>query len=462
VSPRRERVVDALVLVVAKLAIGAWALHQGFSHVSDDDYARTVIAERFAHAPALDPSGTSWLPLPFWVTGVAMRVGGRSLEVARAVAVTLGAASVAAPYVAMRGAGMPRAPAVAAVAVAMALPWNAWLGVATVPEGWIGAIVAAAVIAMPHVGAKPWAAAGLLAASLSRYEAWPACAVLMLLCVREALRASRPASADRARWQRDVVCALVAGAGPVAWMAWNAHAHGSALHFVARVTTFRQAIGAANVPLADKLLGYPRALVEQTPEAAALGAVGLGAFVSPALRARWGWAAAAVLVIFVFLVWGDVRDGAPTHHAARALAAAWWVLVAMGVDALYAAAQRSTGAPQLASPDARAERSEARVRTRTRKRVVAGAAGALACLAWAASLPPRWRDGPGRDPAERRDAAIAQGLDMRERGVTHADIVPCAFEHFALIAAWGEPERALVAPRTGEPIGPGCPHVTEP
>jgi hypothetical protein len=33
--------------------------------VSDDDYARVVIAQRLSLA--LDPSGTSWLPFPFWL-----------------------------------------------------------------------------------------------------------------------------------------------------------------------------------------------------------------------------------------------------------------------------------------------------------------------------------------------------------------------------------------------------------
>jgi hypothetical protein len=61
---------DVAALCLLKAAIGAWLLARGFSHVSDDDYARTVIAEQFAHAPRLDPSGTSWLPLPFWVAGL--------------------------------------------------------------------------------------------------------------------------------------------------------------------------------------------------------------------------------------------------------------------------------------------------------------------------------------------------------------------------------------------------------
>src|SRR5258708_5110695 len=83
-------------------AICAYVIRQGFSHISDDDYARSVIAERFAYAPGLDPSGTSWLPLPFWITGAAMVAAGRSLATARGVALALGAASIAAPYAAMR------------------------------------------------------------------------------------------------------------------------------------------------------------------------------------------------------------------------------------------------------------------------------------------------------------------------------------------------------------------------
>jgi hypothetical protein len=421
---------DALALVVAKLAAGAWVLHQGFSHVSDDDYARTVIAEQFAHAPRLDPSGTSWLPAPFWLEGTAMLLGGRTLAVARGVAVALGAASVAAPYLAMRVAGMRRLVAIAATAVAMALPWNAWLGVATVPEGWSGALVAAAVIAMGRPGARPWAAAALLAASLSRYEAWPACLAMAALCLWCARRDGT--------WQRDLGCAAVAVAGPAAWMAWNAWAHGSPLHFVTRVTTFRQAVGAASVPLLDKLLGYPHALVVETPEVAALGALALAGLTLAPLRARWGWAVATALATVGVLVWGDVKDGAPTHHAARALAMTWWVLVAAGLDAAVTLASRPI--PQR----------------------VAVAGAALASVAWCASLPARWADAPGRGPAERREEPIARGLALRAGDVQHADVTPCAFEHFALLAAWGAPERATVATRTGEDVGPQCPHVVVP
>ncbi len=419
------------MLAAAKLAIGALVLHAGFTHVSDDDYARTVIAEQFAHAPRLDPSGTSWLPAPFWVEGLAMMVMGRTLAAARAIAMVLGAASVAAPYLAMRAAGMKRAAAIAATAVAMTLPWSLWLGVATVPEGWAGALVAAGAIAMTVDGARPWAAAALLVAALSRYEAWPACAVLAAFC---AWRAA-PASPREGR-RTELLCALAAVAGPLAWMIWNAHAHGSALHFVARVTNFRRAIGAADVPLADKLLDYPRALLMEAPVAALLGLAGCAGLLRPELRRRWALPAFTALVVLVFLVWGDVRDGAPTHHPARALVAIWWILVAMGADTLATALSH-------------------------RRRTLAYAAGGLLTAATVATLLLNASAPPGTGDADARETQIARGLDLRARHVLHVDVTPCAFEHFAMLAAWGAPERANVAPRTGEPVTPECPAVLE-
>jgi hypothetical protein len=436
-TPSRERVVDALVLVGVKVLVSLWVLHQGFTHVSDDDYARTVIAEQLAHAPRLDPSGTSWLPLPFWLEGGVMMVAGRTLGVARALALVLGAASVAAPYLAMRVVGVRRSAAVAATALAIVLPWSAWLGVATVPEAWFGALVAAAVLAMGRVEVRPWVAAALLVAALSRYEAWPTCALMAALCVWGWARPREGGSRGR-----ELACAAVAVAGPAAWMAWNAHAHGSALHFVARVTTFRQAIGAADVPLTEKLLAYPRALAVETPEVAVLGAVGLVGLAVPGLREvreRWRWGLTAAMAILLFLVWGDVRDGAPTHHPARALAALWWLLLGAGVDVAVTLVARLP----------------------PRRRALAAATAALAGFAWCAWLPARWEASPGRSEAEQREVPIARGLELRARDVRHVDVTPCAFEHFALLAAWGAPERATVQPRTGAPVTSECPLVVE-
>jgi hypothetical protein len=223
-------------------------------------------------------------------------------------------------------------------------------------------------------------------------------------------------------------------------MAWNAHAHGSPFHFLSRVATFRHAVGAADVSLLEKLFTYPASLLEETPEAALLGVVGLAGLALPEVRARWKWAAVAATAVMVFLVWGDLKDGAPTHHPARALAALWWVLCGMGADA---------------AANWRASREGAR------RRAAFGVAAAAA-VAWCALLPARWRDAPGRSPDEDRTSQIARGLDLRARHVEHAEIRPCAFEQFALLAAWGEPERATVLPRSGAAVTDECPRVTTP
>src|ERR1700679_1535319 len=103
VAPWRGELGATFSLVLLKLAVSFWVLRAGFSHVSDDDYARVTIAQAFAHAPTLDPSGTSWLPFPFWLNGTVMAVLGRSLGVARGVAVAGPIGGVIAAYQALMG-----------------------------------------------------------------------------------------------------------------------------------------------------------------------------------------------------------------------------------------------------------------------------------------------------------------------------------------------------------------------
>jgi hypothetical protein len=225
-------------------------------------------------------------------------------------------------------------------------------------------------------------------------------------------------------------------------MAWNAHAHGDALHFVARVSGYRRAIGAADVPLADKLLGYPRALVTSSPEIAVLACVAACGLFQPTFRRLWALPLGAALATLAFLVWGDVRDGAPTHHAERALAPVWWLVAAAGVD----------GTRSIVSSLAWA---------RPRREAVAVGVLTAAVAAWCLTLPSRWRDFPGASAEEMRTTQIARGLDMRARNVTHADIEPCAYEHFALLAAWGEPERASIAAPSHVLVTDACPRVRE-
>jgi hypothetical protein len=432
----RGYVFDLALLLVLKGAVGAFVLHAGFTHVSDDDYARVVIAQTFAHTPALDPSGTSWLPFPFWLTGGAMIVFGRSLEAARAMAFALGIVGVAFPYVAMRALRCGRATAVGALIVAMAIPWSAWLGVATVPEAMTACLIAAGAIAAGAPHARVFGAACLLAASWSRYEAWPACAVMALAAGLGAARGQRATS--RHAW----AALAVSVAGPLTWMAWNAHAHGSPLHFVHRVTAYRQAIGAASGSLAEKLTTFPLAVVATSPLIVGLAALGSLALLGDAdLRARWVWPLASAAAILAFLVYGDVHDGAPTHHPERAVIPILWILAPFAADSVRALARRVAWARPA------------------REMWVVGA-GLAGTVAWSVTLPSRWRDYPASGADESREAQITRGLALATDAPTaRFAVTPCAYEHFALIAAFAAPERVDVEPATHEPVRPSCPRV---
>ena len=183
----------AIVAAVHALAC-VLVLALGFDHVSDDDFARVTIAQSFAHAPKLDPSGTSWLPFPFWALGSVMVVAGRSLAVARVASIAFASLAAVLPYVALRMTGASRRAAHRSRWRSRTLsPWSLWLGAATVPESFTASFTAAAAIALgsprgPRLRAastRSGFALALLAACLSRYEPWPVAAVLaIVLAVR--------------------------------------------------------------------------------------------------------------------------------------------------------------------------------------------------------------------------------------------------------------------------------------
>lgn len=427
----RARSTDAAAIALAKIFVALAALHFGFSHVSDDDYARTVISERFAIAPSFDPSGTSWLPFPFWITGSTMIAFGRSLVVARNVAMLTSALSCGAVYLALRAAQVTRAAAIVACVFAMSLPWSAWLGATNVPEGFapqlmmIGMVTANA----PSLRARWLGSIALLAASLSRYEAWPICALFFL-------SGFNPPFASK-RFAAHALPTL----GPLAWMAWNLHAHGSATHFLTRVAAYRDAIGAGDKDFWGAILIYPRALLAIGIEPIFLGCFGLIVVcMRRDLRQRWAAPLFACVTLFAFLIYGESRGGAPTHHPERAVLATAWVLVALGTDAIFSIGAKATRALAL------------------------GSAGAL--VVWSALLPSRYSDAPGTSADEDRAPQIARGLDLRARDVKHVSVQPCAYEHFALIAAFGMPERVDVTPvspkdATSHHSTAACPTVRE-
>jgi hypothetical protein len=415
------------------------ALRAGFAQISDDDYARTVIAESFAHAPKLDPSGTSWLPLPFWVYGAAMMLFGRSLATARALAFVLGIASAPVPYLGLRAVGSGRWAAVLGAALAALTPWSVWLGLAPVPEGWAGLLVGAAFFFLAaRTGRGALTAAGLvLVASLSRYEAWPAAAFIAIvgaLRVRGALGRTR---------LEHLACAGLAVLGPVLWLANNAYAHGDALHFFARVAAFRRA-STGGVPIEARLLEYPRALWQDAPEILLASLVGVVALArrgarGASFRSTWALPLAGAATVIAVLVYGDVRDGAPTHHPVRALVPVLCVLAGFGAAGLEALGRSVVG--------------------RVAREAWLVAVAVFFVILGVGSDVSRALLVPGNGDTERRGPQIARGRDLASKGVRRLVVTPCAYEHFALIAAFGAPERVEIRSAPRREVTADCPAV---
>jgi hypothetical protein len=437
-APRHASLVEAawqrglFVPCVFACACGL-VLALGFDHVSDDDYARVTIAQAFAHQPAWDPSGTSWLPFPFWVLGSLMAVFGRTLGVARAASIVLASLAAWLPYGALRSAGVRRRNAYVGTAFALLSPWSLWLGASTVPESFTASATAAAAVALSNGKASAKALLGfssaLLAACLSRYEPWPIAALLGVVLALRGLRTRSPASLLGA-----ALCAL----GPLGWIAWNLHAHGEALHFFARVSHYKRALGEGSSDTMTALLLYPHLFVQMRPEVLLATACALGAAahakVLRATASRWGVALGCVAAQVAFLAYGNAQDGAPTHHAERALLASTFVLGVFAVDVLA---------------DLRAGRKLGAAFDR--------AAFVLVLGAWLVTTFRGLRRPPGHGAGEDRTDAIALGLALRNDGVRHVAVTPCAYEHFALIAAFGAPERVTIRPNDRN--APSCPTV---
>ena len=325
---------DLIWLAMLRLATSAGVAMYGVVALSDDDYARVTIAQRFAARPRLDPSGTSWLPFPFWVMGAAMKALDSSLDVARVVTAALSVAATWLIFAAGRAWGLSHRSALVAAALATLMPATALLGSVTVPELPAAALALFAIVTVTAPGrgtaahrAPLLAAATMLAATLSRYETWPVAAAIAVVVWRRQ-HADQP-------WKRMALSALPL-LGPAIWIAHNRIANGDAFSFLRRVSSYRAALGPGQ---GDGPWTYLVALVGGSP------AVMLGVLLLTVATLRLpnreaarrnlarfsGWGVSAALLL-VFLLVGQLAGGAPTHHPERALLLVWLLATLAAVD----------------------------------------------------------------------------------------------------------------------------------
>jgi hypothetical protein len=337
------RVREAMLLCVVRGLTSFLAYASGFRALSDDDYARIVIAQRFAQAPSFDPSHSSWLPAPFWLYGAALRAIGTDLAVARGTAIALSITATLLVYIAARMLGACRPGALVGAALSSILPYSALLGIAAVPEVPCAALVlfGAATLARKDATLRALGGLALSAACLSRYEAWPVAAVFAGLCLCGAWRQ-----------RRLLVGAALALFGPALWLLVGHVEHGAALFFVTRVASYRKALGpAASGPLASRLLEYPRLLLCAEPELWALALVLAIAAWRSADRAKltaYRRPSLALLALLAFMMVGSMRGEVPTHHAARVLLPIWFFACVLCGHGLAHLVSRASGQRRVA------------------------------------------------------------------------------------------------------------------
>jgi hypothetical protein len=327
----RARLGDAFVVAGLKTAISLAVLGTGFRALSDDDFARIVIAERFAETPSFDPSGTSWLPFPFWLTGGVMAVSDRSVTVARVTAFALGIAAALLLWIAARWFGVERRAAILAAAIGSAFPYAAWLGIATIPEALTGALVLLGIASLSRSESRTrfLGALALAFGCLSRYEPWPVALIFAGYSGLDGIRQKKPAFLG---------AAALAVSGAIAWLVHGIVRHHDAFFFVKRVAAYRRAVGGSESSTFEAFLRYPLMVFRCEPEIAVLALVGIGGLVLAGKQgalSRYSRGAIALLGLLAFLVAGELRDGAPTHHAERALFAIWLLLAIVAADALF-------------------------------------------------------------------------------------------------------------------------------
>jgi hypothetical protein len=346
--PSTRALGQALLIALARLLTSLSCLWSGFRAVSDDDYSRVVIAARFAQHPSLDPSGTSWLPAPFWLYGVPMALFGDSLLTARAVALVAGALSAVLVWLSARTLGLSERAAWWGALGAVVLPYGAWLSAAMVPEAPTAALVLFGVVSLGRPETKLRALGGLAlgAACFCRYEAWAPALAFAALTAVEAVRARR-----RALWLAVALAALPIGL----WLVHGLVRHGDAFFFVTRVSQYRAALGREPHGLGPALLQVGLSIVRFEPELFVVTAVALGLSwrgrESPFGPTAWR-PLTALGALVLFLVAADATGGSATHHPERSLLPLFWfmALLAAGLLVQLAEAERAWRVPVLALP----------------------------------------------------------------------------------------------------------------
>ncbi|HMM42562.1 MAG TPA: hypothetical protein PKA95_11725 [Thermomicrobiales bacterium] len=298
-----ERIPAWLALALtglAWLALTAAVLRRDFLEYNADGYTRIIRGHEWLAAPRWELD--VWLPLQTWLFGAALAIHDSLRVTPRVVDALLTLVLLANLYLIGRMLGGRLAGLVAA-GLGAVFPWVVWMGISGMAEPLFHATLSTGVLGLALWLREPrqrWlalAAAGLLLATMARYEGWFYAGVFAGLVVLVA-------------WQRGLLTprvAALAGAPllfPLVWIVTWWRRTGDPLAFARETAEIKEAleVGNAGAGLLRRLTIYPEETFRLAP--LLIGLCLLAAGYTLARRARWwplpalvlGQAAALVVV----------------------------------------------------------------------------------------------------------------------------------------------------------------------
>ncbi len=240
--PARRALFVLALLLLARLFQHALLYRAGFQSLTADEFARVVLAARWAAQPHLVWQGV-WLPFHLYLVGGALWLAPNLLWVPRALAMAAGALSLLLMYALTLALFNKQRLALLSAALLALNPVHLWLSSTPLTEIFHTTLVLAGMAAFVRFqrgAARRWlflAAAALALANGFRFEAWMLSLVWSLYLGAMALHAL--ARRRGAPWRAWLVAAALPWLFPVLWLVGSYVETGSLLTFFSGVKSYK-------------------------------------------------------------------------------------------------------------------------------------------------------------------------------------------------------------------------------
>lgn len=281
-----------LGLAAAKVVLAVALYDPAWIWLHQDDYCRALMAQAWGRSPYLCPSDLHWLPLPFYVYGLASRIDVQEQQLLFVVVSQLLAALTLVPVYRLGRAFFSRAAGLLAAGLYTFTAWQIVMSFSVLAEPvyyfvtLLGLWCFARWWTTARLGSLAGAAVFLGLAALTRYEAWLLLVFVNVLVGVRLWRARPP----RREAVAVIALALAPWLIPALWIFANLRMHGVLLAFY---SANRQAFTDALYDLTrlQRITRYPTAFAALSVPLTGLLLLALARFRS------WGLGRAAVLVV---------------------------------------------------------------------------------------------------------------------------------------------------------------------